>query len=95
MPTYLIERNIEGIGASSRAELGVLSAQLCAALDELGTSIQWVRSFITEDAVYCTYIARNEEIVREHARRTVFPITRITVIRGVIDPATAESTWTR
>lgn len=90
MPRYLIEREIPGAGALSPEELRGISQKSCGVLRELGPTVQWVRSFVTNDKIFCEYIAANEDLVREHARRGGFPANRIYGVRSVIDPITAE-----
>ena len=90
MPKYIIEREIPNAGAFTAAELKAISQKSCSALKELGPSIQWVQSYVTEDKITCVYIAPNAEIIREHARLGGFPADRILEIARIIDPATAE-----
>ena len=90
MPKYIIERNIPNAGQLSAQELQAISRQSCGVLSEMGPQIQWVQSFVTDNRIYCTYIAPNEEMVREHARRGGFPADQVLAIRSVIDPTTAE-----
>jgi hypothetical protein len=90
MPKYIIERNIPQAGNLKAQELQAISQQSCRVLGELGPQIQWVQSFVTDDRIYCTYIAPNEDMVREHARRGGFPANQVLAIRTVIDPTTAE-----
>jgi hypothetical protein len=90
MPRYLIERDIEGAGLMTPSELKSVSQKSCSVLNELGPQVQWEHSYVTDDKVYCVYRAPNEELVREHAQRGGFPANRISVVRGVIDPLTAE-----
>lgn len=90
MPKFVIEREIPGVGSFSPEQLKAISQQSCGVLVDLGPSIQWVQSYVTDDRIYCTYIAPNAEIVREHARRGGFPANRIAAVRAVIDPTTAE-----
>ncbi len=90
MPKYVIERDIPGAGKLSRQELQAISQKSCGVLDKLGPQIQWVESFVTDDKVYCVYVAPNEEMVREHARQGGFPANRVSEVRAVIDPTTAE-----
>jgi Protein of unknown function (DUF4242) len=90
MPKYVIEREIPGAGKLSSAELRGISQKSCGVLQELGPQIQWVQSYVTDDKVYCVYIAPNPETVREHARLGGFPATRVSEVRQVIDPTTAE-----
>jgi hypothetical protein len=91
MPKYLIERESPGAGKSSVEDLRAVAQKSCGVLQKLGTDIQWVESYITDDKIYCVYIARDEQLVREHAKLGGFPANRISEIRGIIDPATAEA----
>ncbi|HTK47725.1 MAG TPA: DUF4242 domain-containing protein [Gemmatimonadaceae bacterium] len=91
MPKYVIEREIPNAGALSRAELVVISQRSCGVLHQLGPSIQWVQSYVTEDKITCVYIAPNADIIREHARLGGFPADRVLQVSEVIDPTTAES----
>lgn len=91
MPKYVIEREIAGAGKLSRQQLQVISQKSCGVLKQIGPQIQWVQSYVTDDKVYCVYIAPNEEMVREHARQGGFPANRISEIKHVIDPTTAEA----
>ncbi len=86
MPQYVIERNVPGAGALSEAEIRELSLRSLRALNELGPQIQWLHSYVTEDKVYCVYIAPDENSIREHARRTGIPADRISAVRRLIDP---------
>ena len=90
MPKFIIEREIPGAGKLSKEELRAISQKSCAVLNQLGPAVQWVESQVTDDKVYCTYIAPNAEMVREHARRGGFPANRVSEVRSVIDPTTAE-----
>jgi hypothetical protein len=90
MPKYVIEREIPGAGKLSPAELRGISQKSCSVLGRLGPQIQLVHSYVTGDKVYCIYIAPNEEMVREHARQGGFPANRISAVKTVIDPTTAE-----
>jgi len=90
MPKYVIERNIPNAGKLSPKELQAISQQSCAVLSKLGPQIQWVQSYVTNDKIYCVYIAPNEEMVREHARQGRFPANSIARVMTVIDPTTAE-----
>ena len=90
MPRYLIERDIQGAGLMTPAELRSVSQTSCRVLDDLGPQIQWEHSYVTDDRIYCVYRAPNEDIVQEHARRGGFPVDRISVVAQVIDPLTAE-----
>ncbi|HWP01584.1 MAG TPA: DUF4242 domain-containing protein [Methylococcus sp.] len=91
MPKYIIERNIPGAGKLSAQELQAISQRSCGVLNRLGPEIQWVESYVTDDKVYCVYIAPNEALIREHASQGGFPADRISPIRSVIDPTTAET----
>ncbi|KAF1720804.1 MAG: DUF4242 domain-containing protein [Pseudoxanthomonas sp.] len=90
MPRYLIERDIQGAGLMTPAELRSVSQTSCRVLDDLGPQIQWEHSYVTDDRIYCVYRAPNEDIVLEHARRGGLPVDRISVVAQVIDPLTAE-----
>lgn len=90
MPKYVIERDLPGAGKLSADELKGVSAKSCGVLQKLGPSIQWVHSYVTDDKIYCVYIAPNEAIVREHAKLGGFPANRVSEVREVIDPTTAE-----
>jgi Protein of unknown function (DUF4242) len=90
MPKYIIEREIPGAGDLSREQLQTISQKSCSVLHNLGPQIQWVESYVTADKVYCVYVAPNEELIRKHASQGGFPANRISEIKGVIDPTTAE-----
>ncbi len=90
MPKYVIEREIPGAGNLSAEELQSISQTSCNVLNNLGTQIQWVQSYVTGDKVYCVYIAPNEEMIREHARQGGFPANKISEVKTIIDPTTAE-----
>jgi uncharacterized protein DUF4242 len=91
MPKFIIERSITGAGNFSPAELSAISQKSCDVLRELGPSIQWVRSYVTGNKIYCVYIAPSEEIIRQHARVGGFPADSISEVKKVIDPTTAEA----
>jgi hypothetical protein len=91
MPKYIIEREIAGAGQLTADQLQAVSHQSCSVLGKLGPQIQWVESYVTDDKVYCVYIAPNEELVRAHAQQGGFPANRVAAIRRIIDPTTAES----
>ena len=94
MPKYVIERSMPGAGALLRDELAVISDKSCRALEEIGSGIQWVESFITADKVYSVYIARDEKLIREHAYLSGFPADTISEVKAVIDPSTArDARW--
>ena len=90
MPKFLIEREIPGAGDLKPEELQAISQKSCGVLREMGPQIQWVESYVTGDKVYCVYIAPDEAAVREHARRGGFPANRVSEIKRMIDPTTAE-----
>jgi hypothetical protein len=90
MPKYVIEREIPGAGKLSAGELKTISQTSCGVLSNLGPSIQWVESFVTEDKIYCVYIAPNKEIVLEHAKQGGFPANRVEEVKNMISPVTAE-----
>src|SRR3954470_14779041 len=91
MPKYLIEREIPNAAALSPAELKVIAQKSCGVLQDLGPSIQWVQSYVTEDKITCVYIAPNADIIREHAKRGGFPADRVLEVTTIIDPTTAET----
>lgn len=90
MPKYVIERELPGAGKLTSAELRDISAKSCSVLNEMGATIQWVHSYVTDDKIYCIYNAPSEEMVREHAQRGGFPANRVSQVREIIDPVTAE-----
>jgi len=90
MPKYVIEREIPGAGKLTAEELQQISQKSCSVLRGMGPQIQWLQSYVTEDKVYCVYIAPNEAAIRQHAQQGGFPANRISAIRAVIDPTTAE-----
>ena len=90
MPKYLIEREIPGAGGLSPQDLQAISQKSCGILEEMGPKIQWIESYVTEDKIYCVYLAPNEEMVREHASKGGFPANKISEVKSVISPVTAE-----
>jgi hypothetical protein len=90
MPKYVIEREIPGAGRLTAEQLQSISQTSCNVLLEMGPSINWVHSYVTDDKIYCIYIAPNEEIVREHAKLGGFPANKISRIHDIIDPTTSE-----
>ncbi len=90
MPKYVIEREFPGAGKLSPQELHGIAQKSCGVLRHMGSQIQWIESYVTDNKIYCVYIAPNEEMVREHARQGGFPANRISEVRAVIDPTTAE-----
>ncbi len=90
MPKFLIEREIPGAGNLSAQELQAISQKSCGVLRGMGPQIQWVESYVTGDKIYCVYIAPDEATVREHAAQGGFPANRVSEIKRMIDPTTAE-----
>ena len=90
MPKYVIEREIPGAGKFSKDQLQAISQKSCGVLSNLGPQIQWIESFVTDDKIYCIYRAPNEAMVREHAQQGGFPANRISEVKTIIDPTTAE-----
>lgn len=93
MPKYIIEREIPNAGALTADDLQGISQKSCSILKNMGPQIQWVESFVTENKVYCTYIAPNEEEIRKHAEEGGFPANAINEIKSVIDPTTSEQSF--
>lgn len=91
MPRFVIERDLPGAGKLSQDELEGISQKSCNVLAEMGPKIQWVESFVTDDRVYCIYIAPDEATLREHAKRGGFPANRVSRVRSTIDPTTGEA----
>ncbi|HZD52600.1 MAG TPA: DUF4242 domain-containing protein [Woeseiaceae bacterium] len=90
MPNYVIEREVPGAGKFSAEDLRSIARKSCDVLDSLGTSIQWVQSFVTDDKIYCVYRAADEDLIREHAERGGFPANSIARVRALIEPTSAE-----
>lgn len=90
MPQYVIEREMPGVGSLGADDLKGASQTSCSVLRDLGPEIQWVQSYVTDDKIYCVYRAPNEAMIRDHAERGGFPASRISQVRSVIDPTTAE-----
>ena len=90
MPKFVIEREVPGAGNLSEAQLRELSQKSVNVLKAMGPAIQWLHSYVTGDKVYCVYLAPDEAVVREHAQRGGFPANRISAVRRMIDPTTAE-----
>jgi hypothetical protein len=89
MPKYIIERNIPGAGALSREQLAAITQVSCGVLKGMGPQIQWLESFVTDNKVYCVYIAPDEASIREHARLGQFPADSVQAVRTIIDPTFA------
>jgi Protein of unknown function (DUF4242) len=90
MPKYVIEREVPGAGSMSTEQLRSISQTSCGVLRKLGSEIQWVHSYVTPDKIYCVYIAPNKELVLEHAKQGGFPANRVSEVKEIIDPTTAE-----
>jgi hypothetical protein len=87
MPQFVIERDIPGAGALSEEQIREVSLRSLQTLQEMGPQIQWLHSYVTEDKMYCVYLAPDENTIREHARRTGVPANRVAAVRRLIDPA--------
>jgi hypothetical protein len=90
MPKYIIERDVPGAGRLTPDALRAISQRSCAVIDRLGPRLQWVQSYVTDDKLYCVYIASGEDAIREHARQGGFPANRIAKVGTIIDPVTSE-----
>ena len=90
MPKFVIEREISGAGKLTAEQLQGISQTSCGVLRELGPQIQWVQSFVTDEKIYCVYIAPDEDTVRRHAEMGGFPANKVAQVRAVIDPTTSE-----
>jgi len=90
MPQYVIDREMPGVGQLEPGDLKSASQTSCSALREVGPQIQWVHSYVTDNKLYCVYRAANEDMIREHARLGGFPCNKISQVRSMIDPTTAE-----
>jgi hypothetical protein len=90
MPKYVIEREIPGAGKLTAEELKGISETSCNVLRKMGSEIQWIQSYVTDNKIYCVYIAPNEEMVREHARLGGFPANSVSRVATIIDPVTSE-----
>jgi hypothetical protein len=90
MPKYVIEREIPDAGKLSQEQIQAISQTSCGVLKNMGPQIQWVESFVTADKIYCVYIAPNEAMVREHAKQGGFPANRVSEVKRMIDPTSAE-----
>jgi len=90
MPKFVIEREFPGAGKLTAADFKEVSQKSCGVLNAIGPKIQWVESYVTDDKIYCVYIAPNAEMVRQHAKQGGFPANSIAQVRAVIDPTTAD-----
>jgi hypothetical protein len=91
MPKYVIERNIPNAGNLSASDLQAISQKSCGVLSNMGPKIQWVQSYVTQDKIYCVYIAPDEQTVRDHASQGGFPADAVNEVKTLIDPTTAEN----
>ena len=91
MPKFVIEREIPGAGKLGKGELQSISQKSCGVLRDMGPQIQWVQSYVTDDKIYCVYVAPDAEAIREHAKRGGFPANVVSRVRTIIDPTTAEA----
>jgi len=89
MPKYVVERDMQGVGALSPQEIQAACQSFCATVEEMERKVQWVQSYITDNRVYCVFIAPNEGLVREHARISGFPANRVSEVKTIVDPTTA------
>lgn len=90
MPKYVIERDIPNVGDLSQEQMLGVAQKSCSVLKNLGPQVQWLESYVTQDKIYCIYIAPNEAMVREHAKQGGFPANRVSEVKSIIDPTTAE-----
>jgi hypothetical protein len=91
MPKYVIEREIPNAGSLTQDQILGISQKSCSVLKNLGPQIQWIESYVTQDKIYCVYIAPNEAMVREHAKQGGFPANRVSEVKRIIDPTSAEA----
>jgi Protein of unknown function (DUF4242) len=91
MPKFVIERNLPGAGKLPAGELQAISQKSCGVLQSMGPKIQWLESFVTDDKLYCIYVAPDEQMVRQHAQKGGFPADSVSRVRSIIGPTTAEA----
>ena len=91
MPKFVIERELKGAGKLGKNELQAISQKSCGVLQDMGPRIQWLQSYVTDNKIYCVYLAPDEQTVREHARRGGFPANAVARVHTVIEPLTAET----
>lgn len=90
MPKYLIERELQGAGDLGDDQIQEISKKSCQVLDSLGSQIQWVESYVTDNKIYCVYISPNKEMIEQHAKEGGFPANKISEVRRIIDPTSAD-----
>jgi hypothetical protein len=90
VPKFVIERVVPGASKMTPAELKAMSQRSCTVLNEMGPQIQWIQSYVTDNKIYCIYVAPNEELIQEHARRGGFPANHVAQVKTIIDSTTAE-----
>jgi hypothetical protein len=90
MPKYIIERELQGAGDLGDDQIQGISQKSCQVLDSLGPQIQWVESYVTDNKIYCVYISPNKEMIEKHAKEGGFPANKISEVRRIIDPTSAE-----
>jgi hypothetical protein len=90
MPKYMIERELPGIGQAPKEAYKEGAQKSCSVLEELGPEIQWIQSYVTGDKLYCVYVAPNEEMIKKHAEKAGIPADKVSEIKVIIDPSTAE-----
>ena len=90
MPKYVIERELPGAGKLTPDQLQAISQKSCGVINHLGPQIQWIESYVTDDKIYCIYRAPSEELIRQHAKEGGFPANRISQVKTIIDPSTAD-----
>jgi hypothetical protein len=91
LPKFVIERELAGAGKLPKSELQAISQKSCGVLQSIGPKIQWLQSYVTDDKIYCVYIAPDEAAVRAHAQKGGFPANSVARVRSVIDPTTADT----
>lgn len=91
MPKFVIERTLPGAGRLPKEELQAISQKSCSVLHSMGPKIQWMQSYVTDDKIYCVYVAPDEHMVRQHAQKGGFPADSVARVRAVIDPTSAEA----
>ena len=91
MPKFVIERDIPGAGSLKSNDLTAASQKSCSVLDKLGSDIQWIHSYVTDDKIYCVYTAPSKELIEQHAQESGFPANRISEVRSMIDPTRATA----